>query len=228
MFSSRLLPARVVLPVTLALTVACSRSDVQARAPSGPLILSSIVLLGTNERGHMMSVTRVPLPLDTGASVNNCIDYLKARAAGANAKDDAKAAELTAEYMICDALDAVQKAKPLQHAPREDLGQQVATRLDLRTALPEGHPRLTSARNTLGQFGSAVTNDAVTTRAKDGYGHLRLEVIAQADFTGDKKLDWLVWMIDEPTRGHPSYKTLVIENVVADGLLQAKEYRPAT
>jgi len=222
----RVMPVSAVLALALALaSSACKRAtDPDTTRPLDIPLPELRSALGAREQS--LQKTRTELRLSDGAVVTICEGYLKARQAGVRVAEAVEAQLVMSEYLVCDALQALSTAVPAASSSPSTRGEQLAERLDLRSFPSSRGPRVDESKHTLQALGDHVTVTAVAASVEDDTWNYQLRIVAEADFDGDDKPDWLVWLTDEARSegNYRGYSTLLISNVDAPGPLLAKEY----
>lgn len=170
-----------------------------------------------------MSAPRSPMTTTAGATVASCNDYL---AVGGRIDLDFPSGNRLAslEYVVCDLLAALQDAAPVADlTSTDDIGQTLATRLDLRSFRSSMHQRTTDEAFTLSDLADhplTVGKHVVELDSPDWY--FKVEAVAVADIDASGRPDWLVRVVDQSLGGtYLTMQPLVIRDPGQNGLLTA-------
>ncbi|WP_152597931.1 hypothetical protein [Novilysobacter arseniciresistens] len=194
-----------------------------ASAPSGAggvQVFNAELRAALDDVAAAMAAERSPLQLPSGTTVTTCDGYLQ-QSGGIDREDPELMAALQ-DYVICDSLALLQRARPVPLAPTS-AGHALATRLDFRSFPSSRGPRVTAQAytfETLVDEPLAIDANAATLDAADWF--MRVERVAAADFDGDGREDWLLWIGDDSAAGsYRSFDAVVIRDAARAGLLTA-------
>jgi hypothetical protein len=175
-----------------------------------------------------MSEPRTPLRFESGRMVRDCREYL-----AVPAEDELDGTmynrSMSAEYVVCDALELLRGARPVPPArrPPSFYTSALIERLELTSFVSSLRPQLDQDPSVL----SAVSG--LEPKAK-GYSvisdtddwYYEFEVAARADFTGDGREDWLVRFSDMSREGtYRAFSTLVVTDAGRPGRLRVSLQR---
>ncbi|HET7410352.1 MAG TPA: hypothetical protein VFJ13_09140 [Paracoccaceae bacterium] len=165
-----------------------------------------------------MSEPRHPLALSSGVTISTCREYLRHADDIERGRPDQMLA--LQDYVICDSVALLQRAQPAP-SPSIDAGQALATRLDFRTFPSSLGPRTSDhafSFQALTDEPLVIETNAAMLDSQDWY--LRVERVAAADFDGDGREDWLVWIGDASHTGtYQTFYALLVRDVVQSGTL---------
>jgi hypothetical protein len=173
---------------------------------------------------EVMSQSRTSLVFESGRAVRNCTDFLEERSRS-EISDVEMNRLIAAEYLVCDALHLLNRARPVSGAQRPPAfyTQAILERLDLRSFRSSLRPQIEDETQpvvrALATLAPTQRRFLVISETEDWY--YSFEVVARGDFTGDGTEDWLVLFNDEAKEGtYRGYSALVIANALQPGLLQ--------
>jgi hypothetical protein len=210
----------------LLIAAACNSSEPTGSATAVD-VFAPALRAATAAREQTLRSARTGLRFDDGTQVTNCETYLAAKGTGAAPSEEVANQLVVSEYLVCDALNALSRASAPKSKAATDRGRQLAERLDLRTFASSLGPRLDDAAHTVATLGDPVSIEDNEVIKEDESWAFRLEVIAESDFNGDTKPDWLVWLSDEARDGsYRGYQTLLVSDVTKEGGLAAVPYVP--
>ncbi|WP_328184926.1 hypothetical protein [Marinobacter sp. OP 3.4] len=209
---------------TLLLVSACSASGTDTGGDDFGAFTREL-----NNYDEVMTESRPSLQFSDGATAHSCREYLELRRK-ADVLEGVENRSHLADYRVCDTLQALKSAAPVQQPYRPDVpaGEVLRNRLDLRSFRSSLGPA-SSHYHTLaeisGELPVQVDDNTVTLESDDWY--IQLEVVARADVDNDGHEDWLIWLTDEAREGnYRGYDSLVIHNVAGNGLLEASPIGP--
>jgi hypothetical protein len=206
---------RTWLGLALLTLAACASTD---EAATTVRIFDEELRQAFEDFDRTMSAPRSPLELHSGATISTCGEYLQ-QAAGIKRGEHGQMLALQ-DYVLCDSVALLQHAQPARESGI-DAGAALATRLDFRTFGSSRGPRTSEEAfsfQTLVDEPLLLEPNAATLDSADWY--LRVERVAAADFDGNGKEDWLVWISDDSHVGtYQSFHAVLIYNVAATGRL---------
>lgn len=206
---------RVLLAIAPLVLSACATSS---RSTSEIRTFNADLRQAFEDRAATMSEQREPLALPSGATVSTCREYLQH--ADTIKRDDPDQMRALQEYVICDSMALLDRAQP-SPATSIDAGQSLATRLDFRTFPSSRGPRTSDQAFTFEALAKGqllVETNAATLDSEEWY--LRVERVAAADFDGNGREDWLVWIGDDSNVGtYQTFHALLVYNVTETGVL---------
>lgn len=189
----------------------------------GLLIFDPELRLAHENRAASMVASRPAMTTPSGASIDTCHVYLstpdRAEITAAPANRDA-----ATDYVLCDSLALLQDSSAAPSAVGDvDMGQSLATRLDLRSFRSSRHELTTDDAFTLDAVaGQPLEIGPRSAEFETPDWYFKLEVIAVADIDGSGKADWLVRMVDQSLKGsYFTVSSVVVVDPVAHGLLAA-------
>jgi len=213
---------RVLIAVFVALKalIACVPEDV---AKSG--IFNEVVAQADRQRTDELARVRVELKLADGSVVSNCTDYL-VRGASVSIDESLESQLAKSEYLICEALDLIERSRAPAVVVKTDYGQRLADLLDLRSFPSSLNMRSDDVVHTLSTITvEKLTVDAVSVAMDEPDWHYRLEVVAVRDINGNDTPDWIVWLADEAKQGsYRGYVTLVLLDPMSGSEFAASPY----
>lgn len=218
---------RALAIVVSILASGCGHSETRRTTGDAPEIFSEAVRAAVARPNDAMTTRRAALSLDSGLIVYTCADYLKARRAGAAVAESAGARLASSEYAVCDTLDAVRCSTRGVGGRHANVGDDLASRLDLRQVRSSLGPRLDDRIHTLAALGEPLhASDTEVSLATDDWTFI-LRIVAVADVDGDGRSDWVLWMTDEARSGsYREYATLVVLDPDKPGPLRALPWPP--
>jgi hypothetical protein len=167
---------------------------------------------------------RTPLRFESGRIVDSCNAYLE-EVKVSTILEGVNNEIISQEYLICPSIIALQSAgstSTTAHFPAS-YGKELCSRLDLTTFPSSLRPRLNGAKRVLSALEIPLKTDKYACSFDTRDWFFKVEVVAEADFAKDGKVDWLVWLFDEAKTGnYRGYSVLLIRDVSKPGLLAAK------
>lgn len=211
---------RVIASATLGLLLAACASTGNY---TDVIVLNPELRIANIDYAATMAAARTPLRMMSGETASTCGEYLAMRGGVDIAPSpDNQAASL--EYVVCDSLSVLPSASRVAATNvHPDLGEALATRLDLRSFRSSRHQRTTDDAYTLEAVADhplVVGPHTAELASRDWY--FKLEVVAVADIDASGRPDWLIWVVDQSLDG--TYLTVVpllIRDPGADGRLDA-------
>lgn len=187
------------------------------------MILNPELRTANADYATSMAAPRSPMMMGSGATVSSCGEYLALRD-GVDIEPSPNNRIPALEYVVCDSLSVLQDASPVAATDISDnMGEALATRLDLRSFRSSMHQRTTDEAFTL----QALVDHPLVIGAHkvelDSPGwYFKLEVVAVADMNANGKPDWLTRVVDQSLEGtYLAIYPLIIHDPGASGLLKA-------
>lgn len=111
---------------------------------------------------------------------------------------------ISQEYLVCPSIIALRSAGSTSTAARlpASYGTELCSRLDLTTFPSSLRPRLNGAKRVLSALEIPLKADTCSCSFDTRDWFFKVEVVAEADFEKDGKIDWLVWLFDEAKTGN--------------------------
>jgi len=175
-----------------------------------------------------ISVRRHPLMFESGATVTNCIGYLRNKKSSRLA-EGVNNTNFSQEYLECDALDLLKRAgvRRVARSAFQGRGDDLLKRLDLRSFPSSLHPATDATHKVLADFRElhpVASRYAVLADISDWF--FKLQLVAEFDADRDGSTEWLIWLVDAARTGsYRGYATLIVHDPTATGLLKATSAR---
>jgi hypothetical protein len=205
------------------MVLCCSCGGV-GKAGSLPKILSPQLAEAFRAYDKTLTDRRTPLSFESGRTVDTCKAYLE-EAKASSVSEGVNNKIISQEYLVCPSVVTLQSAGSTSTTtrPAASYGQELCRRLDLMSFPSSLRPRIDDSKRILSALGIPLETEKYSCSFDTRDRSFKVEVVAEADLTGDGKTDWLVWLFDEVKTGtYRGYAALVVSDVSKPGLLGAK------
>lgn len=179
-----------------------------------------------------MKKERTPVSFESGKTVASCSEYLLHKK-GTSLSEGVNNMMIAGEYVICDSVELIKSAKVNGAAKYDgksamEYGKTLYNKLDLRSFPSSMGPSLEDDSfipATLKYRDFKISKYGIKSDTEEWF--ISFEVVADMDFDGDSKREWLVWLIDEAKEGnYRAYSAIVIDGIGESDFLKAKEITP--
>jgi hypothetical protein len=216
------LPFMVFLLVSITLCSSCGH--LPNKVQSFSKIFSPQLEEAFGAYDKTMSERRTPLRFESGRVVDTCNAYLQ-EAKVSSIYEGVNNEIISQEYLVCPSVAVLQSAarSATTAGSINAYGRELCDRLDFMSFASSLRPRVDDTKRVLSALDNPLETDKYSCSFSSRDWFLKVEVVAEADFTEDGKTDWLVWVFDEAKTGnYRGYAVLLLSDVSKPGLLTAK------
>lgn len=213
-----------VSALLVAITLCSSCAHINDKARSLPNIFSPQLAEAFRAYDKTLTEKRTPLRFESGRAVDTCGAYLD-EAKVSSISENVNNEIISIEYLVCPSVAALRSAVPTSKTAGliTVYGKELCGRLDLMSFASSLRPKISSTKRVLSALGMPLETDKYSCSFDSQDWAFKVEVVAEADFTGVGTTDWLVWLFDEAKGGnYRGYAVLLIRDVSKPGLLSAK------
>jgi len=179
-----------------------------------------------------MQKERHPLSFESGQIVTNCSEYLLHKK-GTSISEGVNNMIIAGAYLICDSVDLINSAKVNGAAKYDgksemEYGKTLYNKLNLRSFPSSMRPSLDEDNfipAALKYRDFKISKYGIKSDTDDWF--ISIKVVADMDFDGDSKREWLVWFTDEAKEGnYRDYSAMLIDGIGESDFLKAKVITP--
>lgn len=200
-----------------------------ARARSNTVIFDGKLAAAYKNYDRSAAEKRKTLQFESGEEVTNCLEYWREKNKSA-IKDETANMLYASEYMICDALQILKEAeKSNKKLPKDkttaNYGREIYNRLNLcsfPSSICESSDDKRFFKNLMPKNRSKFTKYAASLSTPKW--NFTVKAVAETDFDGDGKRDWILWVVDEALKegNYRNYSTILILDAAKKGVLEAE------